>query len=458
MKYLDEAVPVRKVGEPRSQPVTAVVGPRIEALLKEWEPRVAGKHRLTATRIHQQLVTEGVAVGERTVRKYLAEKRRQAAEVYIPLIHRPGDESQVDFFEVLVDEAGQRRKAWKFLLRLMYSRRDFTWLYDRCDQVSFLDGHVRAFDYVGGVTARLIYDNLTSAVKRLMGLRDRVLTDRFKALSSHYLFEPCFARPGEGHDKGGVEGRGKTIRLQHLTPIVAGPDLSTISDELLKGVDTRWRQARHEDGRALPELFDEECRLFRPLPTTPFEARSFRTVSISHSATCTVEGGLYSVPSAWARLSADAWMGPTDIRFVCRGETVTRQRVAPGHRNIDYRHYLKELARKPQAVRQVAPELVVTLGEPYGALWKVLLETYDGKEAARVLAGIVGAIHDHGEEPIRQALKDAMEQGRTDLLFLSRHMPATPALTTDQVPTALRMVSVTQADARDYDALMGGVS
>jgi hypothetical protein len=49
----------------------------------------------------------------------LREIERREAEVFVPLVHRPGDEAQVDFFEVTVDVAGLRRKAWKFLVRLM---------------------------------------------------------------------------------------------------------------------------------------------------------------------------------------------------------------------------------------------------------------------------------------------------------------------------------------------------
>jgi transposase len=101
-------------------------------------------------------------------------------------------------------------------MRLMYSGKDFVWLYERCDQLLLLDAHVRAFSYLGGVPRRIVYDNLTAAVKKIIGT-ERELTERFTALVSHYLFEPCFVRPREGHDKGGVEARGKGIRLAHLT-------------------------------------------------------------------------------------------------------------------------------------------------------------------------------------------------------------------------------------------------
>jgi transposase len=55
------------------------------------------------------------------------------------------------------------------LMRLMYSGRDFAWIYERQDQISFLDGHVRAFAHFEGVPARVAYDNLRAAVVRILG-------------------------------------------------------------------------------------------------------------------------------------------------------------------------------------------------------------------------------------------------------------------------------------------------
>ncbi|MCA1837269.1 MAG: IS21 family transposase [Actinobacteria bacterium] len=207
-KYLKLSEPLRVERQKKPSPVSEMVAPRIDGILEEWRERTTAKQRITATRIHRQLVEEGYEVGITTVRNYLREKRRQKAEVFIPLVHRPGEEAQVDFFEVTVEEDGELRKVCKFVMRLMYSGRDFVWLYERCDQLSFLDAHVRAFSYLGGVPQRIVYDNLSAAVKKIVG-SERELTERFMALVSHYLFEPCFARPREGHDKGGVEARGK---------------------------------------------------------------------------------------------------------------------------------------------------------------------------------------------------------------------------------------------------------
>jgi transposase len=463
-KYLSQAVPCRVEKGARPHPVLATVGPQIEAVLAEWLPRLGGKHRLTSVRLHRELVAREIHVGERTVRRFLAEKRRAQAEVYIPLVHRPGDEAQVDFFEVAVRLKGVLRKVWKFLLRLMYSKRDVVWLYERCDQISFLDGHVRAFQAIGAVPHRLVYDNLSAAVKRRLMHGARELSDRFKALSSHYVFEPCFARPGEGHDKGGVENRGKGIRLQHLTPIVEGENLASISVALQAELDRAWGQARSPDGVLLGTLYDQDQFLMKRLPAVPFDARLVQPLIVSRSATVTVHGAVYSVPTTWARLDATAYIGVDELLLVCRGEEHRHPLQPKGGRSIRYKHYLPELARKPQAVRQVAPELLAELGEPYQRLWTLLETTHGAIKAARLLAGVLGAINDHGEVLVNQAVVDTLakvgEHGVVEdgdvLLSLAGRLPSKPVLEIQQVPPQLRLHEVRSGCAADYDILLAG--
>jgi transposase len=449
-KYLNNPEPRRRLTRKQKRaPVMEMVAPRIEEILSEWIERTTPKQRITGTRIHRQLVEEGYEVGITTVRDYLREKRRKEAEVFVPLVHRPGDEAQVDFFEVSVEEDGQIKKVWKFVMRLMYSGRDFVRLYERCDQLSFLDAHVRAFSYLGGVPRRIVYDNLTAAVKRVFG-SERELTERFTALVSHYLFEPCFTRPGEGHDKGGVEARGKGIRLTHLTPIPRGESLSEISEVLLREVELSFTGEQR--------LVVEEQKHLRELPERPFEARKVELVSVSRRSTVSVGGATYSVPSQWASLRATAYVGVEDVRFVCRGQAILYPKERKGKQTIRYRHYLSELARKPQAVRQVAPELIREMGEPYGKLWEMLTERYGEKEASRVLCRILGAAVDHGEELVAGALQAALSRGRFDLLALAEHLEDRQQGRSRNVavPEALSGYRVESANATDYDRLLGG--
>jgi transposase len=446
-KYLKAPEPKRVVRQPKSSPVTQMIAPRIEELLEEWKGRTTPKQRITGTRIHRQLLEEGYQVGITTVRGYLHERRRKRQEVFVPLVHRPGEEAQTDFFEVSVEEGGQTKKVWKFVMRLMYSGRDFVRLYERCDQLSFLDAHVRAFEYVGGVPERIVYDNLSAAVKKKIVGWERELTERFMALVSHYLFEPCFARPGEGHDKGGVEARGKGIRLAHLTPIPRGSTLSEISEVLLREIELAFVNERR---------FAEERRCLRPLPERAFEARKVELVSVSRRSTVRIEGATYSVPSHWASLRATAYVGVEDVRIHCCGQSETYPKERKGAQKIRYRHYLAELARKPQAVRQVAPELIRELGEPYGRLWEMLVERYGAKEASRVLTRILGALVDHGEAAVADALEAALSNGRCDLLSLSERMhdPAERPRAVE-VPEALSGYRVESGKASDYDLLLG---
>jgi transposase len=188
-KYLEQAAPGRRIRRRRARPVWERVEPPLEELLAEWEPRTTAKQRLTGVGLHRALREEGYQVGLTAIHEYLRARRRPRTEVYVPLIHRAGDEAQVDFFEVTVALGGTWVKAWKFLLRLMYSGREFVWLYRRCDKRAFFDGHVRAFAYLGGIPRRCVYDHLSAAVRKIVG-RERQLNQRFEALVSRYLFEP----------------------------------------------------------------------------------------------------------------------------------------------------------------------------------------------------------------------------------------------------------------------------
>lgn len=455
-KYVEQDEPGRiRPAIKRQRPVLDRVGPRVEELLEAWSSRTTAKQRITATRMHQQLVSEGVAVGETSVRKLVRQWRRLRTEGFVPLVHRAGDEAQVDFFEVTLDLAEQRVKRWMFLLRLMYSGRDVAWLYDRCDQTAFLDGHVRAFAHLGGVPTRCVYDNLSAAVRRVL-FPGRVLTQRFMALSTHYLFEPCFARVGTGHDKGGVEGRGKGIRLQHLVPVPAGETLEQVSAELLERLDTQAQRRRDAQGQTVMQRFAQEQPVLRPLPARPFEPRLAVALRASRKALVTYHAETYSLPSHWRLLDVMAYVGPSDIRFICREETQLRRRVQRHERHIRYSDYLVELSRKPQAVRQVAPELMAELGEPFGRLWTLLEQTHGGREAGRLLARVLAAVVQHGTEAVAAALTTALDGGQHHLLELAAlRREAVPAAI--PVPEPLAHYVVEAACAADFDALLAQV-
>ncbi len=246
-----------------------------------------------------------------------------------------------------------------------------------------------------------------------------------------------------------MEARGKGIRLAHLTPVPRGETLSEISEVLLREVEIAFTGEQR---------LVEEHRHLRELPERQFEARKVELVSVSRRSTVSVQGASYWVPSHWASLRVTAYVGVEDIKLVCCGQAVVYPKERKGKQRIRYRHYLSELAKKPQALRQVAPELVRELGPPYGKLWARLTERHGEKEASRVLSRILAAAVDHGEELVAGALEAALSRGRFDLLALAEHLDDRRGRSRSvAVPEALSGYRVESANATDYDRLLGGL-
>jgi len=444
-KYLAQALPARVEG-PRVRPVYEKVGARIDALLADSPRWTGGKQRLTATRLHAMLVAEGFTVGVTTVKEAVAEWKRRRREVFVPLVYAPGELAQVDFFEVLVDLHGKRTKAWMFVMRLMHSGRDFACLYAQQDQTAFLDGHVRAFAHFGFVPLRIAYDNLRAAVTKLLVGSERELSPRFEALTSHYLFEASFCRPRTGHDKGGVESRGKAIRWQHLVPIPSGNDLVTMRAELLARLDGAYDEER----------FSAERMKSLPLPPRPFDPRRTHTPAVSRRALVCIEGAVYSVPCAWAGLDVTAHVGVDDVAIVGPSATVHHARKRFGERSVDYRHYLRELAMKPQAVRQVAAELVRDLGAPFDAAWRSLVDAHGPKQGARIFAKVLGHVEERGVERVAVTIVAALAKSEPLLLALAPPESRAHVVASDLLPPSLRGVDVAAASASDFDAILLG--
>ena len=455
-RYVDGAEPGARKPAERERPVLEKVRPRIVELLDESKNWTAGKQKLTAARLHELLRGEGFEVGYTLVKEVVAEWKRKKREAFIPLVYAPGELAQVDFFEVLVDVDGARVKAWMFVMRLMHSGRDFAWVYPRQDQVCFLDGHVRAFEHFGCVPQRIAYDNLKAAVKKLLAGSHRELSPRFSALVTHYVFEPNFCRPRTGHDKGGVEARGKGIRWQQLVPIPQGPTLAVIASQLLGRLDREAQAKMSADGMTIAERFTAETACMLPLPPQRFRASRCSQPNVSRRALVCVEAAYYSVPCHWKQLVVSAYAGVDTVEVVGPDGVVTHSRVGRGKKRIDYRHYLPELARKPQALRQVAAELIAELGEPFTASWRHLVDIHGPAEAARHFAKVCEAIVRDGEDIVAKVLVRALRSDEPLTMFLEPRPTPDGELEVGALPARLASVEVESACAADYDELLGG--
>ena len=151
-------------------------------LVLDSDREVPRKQRHSAKRIFDRLKIERGFGGSYTaVKELVAELKAVRREVFVPLIHRPG-EAQVDFGHALVNVGGVLKKCPFFVMSLPYSDGFYVQVFERENTESFWEGHVRAFRFFGAVPTRISYDNSKVAVARMLGGRERKLTDGFLQL------------------------------------------------------------------------------------------------------------------------------------------------------------------------------------------------------------------------------------------------------------------------------------
>ncbi|GAF49072.1 hypothetical protein RW1_067_00060 [Rhodococcus wratislaviensis NBRC 100605] len=158
------------------------------------------KQKHTTKRIWTRLIDEhGCAASYSSVRDYVARRRPEiVAEsgkgtetAFVLQDHLPGAEAEVDFGDVWIDLAGVRTKCFLFTLRLSHSGKAVHRVFASQGQEAFIEGHVIAFATIGGVpTGKIRYDNLRSAVRRVLFGRNRSESDRWILFRSHYDHVP----------------------------------------------------------------------------------------------------------------------------------------------------------------------------------------------------------------------------------------------------------------------------
>src|SRR5512135_3701493 len=257
---------------PRPRPKLDPFLPVIHQILQN-DKKVHKKQRHTARRIFERLRDEdGYTGGKSVVKEAVSAWRRTHAEVFVPLAHRPG-EAQVDFGEAEVTRDGQAAKIALFVMTLPYSDAIFVHAFPRECTEAFLEGHVHAFAFFGGVPRRISYDNLKIAVARIIGSRGRRLTAEFLRLKSHHLFESHFCLGRRPNEKGHVETLVGYARRNFLVPI---PIVHGGLEPLNADLEARCRADLDRRLRGKPaikaDLLEEERPALLALPGEAFVA------------------------------------------------------------------------------------------------------------------------------------------------------------------------------------------
>ena len=197
------------------------------------------KQRHTAKRIHERLKAEHKFTGGYTIIKDdVRQRERRTREMFVPQAPPPGH-AQADFGEAVVVIGGVEQKAQFFVLDLPHSDAYFLRAYPAATAEGWIDGHMHAFAFFGGVSLSVLYDNARCLVSKIQPDGARVRATLFSGLLSHYLFRDRYGRPGKGNDKGSVEGMVGYMRHNHIGPIPHFPDWESFNDETLSAIGPR---------------------------------------------------------------------------------------------------------------------------------------------------------------------------------------------------------------------------
>jgi transposase len=428
------------------------------------------KQRHTAHRVWQRLRAEhGVEVSERQVRRYVRERRRVLGEpvdeVFVPLCHEPGVEAEVDWARAEVVIGGAAVEVFLFLMRACFSGACFVQAFPRETQQAFLEAHVAAFEWFGGVFQVVRYDNLGSAVAKVLRGRRRTETDRFVGLRSHYLFASEFTRTGKegAHEKGGVEGDVGRFRRAFLVPV---PQLDSFAelDELLvvaciEDLKRTIRGRRETAGQAL----GHEVDLLRRLPAERFDTDEHARPRVDSKALATVRQNQYSVPVALAGLRVAARIGAREIIFSHDGREVARHPRLQGRfqTSAQLDHYLELLKHKPGALARSLP---LAQEREHGhwlacfdELWQAITERVGAAEAARQIVDVLMLCRELGPDRVELAVRGALaagaHDGRAVAVLARRSERPAPVLLTG-LDARLTATARVAPDLAGYDQLL----
>jgi transposase len=396
----------------REKPAQELLSP-----YRDWMAELIQHKDMTAKQVWRLLREETeLSVSYGTVKRYLrAEFQFGGPSVTVRLEVDPGSQAQVDFgYAGMMEdpETTKRRKAWAFVMTLSYSRHRFVRFVFRQDVGTWIDCHVRAFEFFGGLPASVVLDNLKSGVLK-PDIYDPTLNRAYAELERHYGFVADPAKVANPKMKGKVERSVPTVR-KHLLAGRSFRHIHEANDRALKWAKEEIGMEIHGTTQRKPyEVFvKEEGPLLKALPQEPFECPTWKECTVHPDHHVVFDKSYYSLPTRY--IGRKVWVrgGHRLVRFFLDGELIkTHVRAEkPGSWVTDPSDYPPEklayLMSTPTYCRKKAAEV----GAHTEALIKEIL-TQNAMRNLRKAQAILRLAEKYGKESMEAASRRSLSFG-----------------------------------------------
>ena len=328
------------------------------------QSRIAGLHSqieqwrdqeyMTVVQMVRLLAEQGEVISETSLRTYLKRHFPKNVTTTIRLETVAGQSAQVDFGYVgfLLDpKLGRERKCYAFVMTLSHSRHKFLRFVFSQDSATWIDCHVRAFDFFGGVPNTVILDNLKSGVIK-PNIYDPTLNRAYADLERYYGFIADPAKVRTPQHKGKVERNIRTVKEQ----VIAGRDHQNVHEANQYAL--HW--CRHEiaqrvvrtTGKTPWDLFiSEDKPALKALPKQPFDNPHWQEAKVHNDQHIVYKGSFYSMPYIF--VGEAVWVRGTErfIKIYCAEQLIKTHPTSqsPGQwitDQSDYPKYVKQFLEK----------------------------------------------------------------------------------------------------------------
>lgn len=349
--------------ERQNQPYP-ILGPYLKTIDNwlEQDKDKPKKQRHTGTRIYNRLKSEKGYTGSlSTVLHYVKTARQRigvnSKQVFIPLEPEAGQEAEIDWGSCIAVIGGHEERLKIFCMRSKYSGKHFVRCYPCERQQAFFDAHIHGFAFFGGVFPVLIYDNLTTAVQKVLSGKKRILQEEYKKFNAYYNFNAKFCNPAKGHEKGGVEGLVGFARRNYMVPVPEASTLQELNKMLLEQCIKYGEHTIQGRDKTVKELYKEEQKYLYALPEEEFSNVQSVSVKADKYSTVMIDKNRYSVPIKYAYLKLNAVLKVSIIEIYLGNKKISKhKRLYNVNRwSLDPFHYLNLIQQRPESFSSARP-------------------------------------------------------------------------------------------------------